>query len=58
MDERARSQGGKFEIHSELGKGTTLRAWLPVTADLGRVKDENIAKGRPIIDRLRSPEKA
>jgi signal transduction histidine kinase len=21
---------GKFEIHSELGKGTTLKAWVPL----------------------------
>jgi signal transduction histidine kinase len=30
MEERARSLGGKFEVRSELGKGTTLRAWLPL----------------------------
>ncbi len=30
MEERARSLGGKFEIHSRSGKGTTLRARLPL----------------------------
>jgi signal transduction histidine kinase len=29
MEERARSLGGKFEIHSEPGKGTTVEAWVP-----------------------------
>ena len=29
MEERVRSLQGKFEIHSEAGKGTTLRACLP-----------------------------
>jgi signal transduction histidine kinase len=30
MEERARSLGGKFEVRSESGKGTTLRACLPL----------------------------
>jgi signal transduction histidine kinase len=30
MEERARSLGGKFEIHSQSGKGTTLRVRLPL----------------------------
>ena len=30
MEERARSLGGKFEIHSVPGRGTTFRAWLPL----------------------------
>jgi signal transduction histidine kinase len=30
MEERVRSLGGKFELRSEPGKGTTLRAWLPL----------------------------
>jgi signal transduction histidine kinase len=30
MEERARLLGGKFEIHSEPGKGTTLEAWVPL----------------------------
>ena len=29
MEQRARLLGGKFEIHSEPGKGTTLEAWVP-----------------------------
>ncbi len=29
MEERARSLGGGFQIHSSLGKGTTLQAWVP-----------------------------
>jgi signal transduction histidine kinase len=35
MEERTRSLGGKFEIHSQFGKGTTLRAWVPVKPDPG-----------------------
>jgi len=33
MEERARSLGGKFEVRSESGKGTTLRACLPLKSD-------------------------
>jgi len=29
MDGRARMLGGKFEIHSEPGKGTTVEACVP-----------------------------
>jgi signal transduction histidine kinase len=29
MVERAHLLGGKFEIHSQTGKGTTLSAWVP-----------------------------
>jgi signal transduction histidine kinase len=28
MEERTRHLGGKFEIHSEPGKGTTVEAWI------------------------------
>jgi signal transduction histidine kinase len=38
MEERARSLGGKFEIHSQFGKGTTLKAWVPAKPDPGLVK--------------------
>jgi signal transduction histidine kinase len=38
MEERARSLGGKFEIQSESGKGTTLKAWLPLKPVPGLVK--------------------
>jgi signal transduction histidine kinase len=41
MEERARSLRGKFEIHSESGKGTILKAWLPLTPDRA------VAKKRP-----------
>ena len=44
MEERARSLGGKFEIHSESGKGTTLKACLPLTLEPGVVKET--PKGR------------
>ncbi|MGA8306141.1 MAG: ABC transporter substrate binding protein [Candidatus Acidiferrales bacterium] len=44
MQERARSLGGKFEIHSESGNGTTLKARVPLTADPGVVK--KTPKGR------------
>jgi len=44
MEERARSLGGKFEIHSESGKGTTLKASVAVTPDPGVVK--KTPKGR------------
>jgi signal transduction histidine kinase len=30
MEERARLLGGEFQIHSSPGKGTTLRAWVPL----------------------------
>ena len=30
MEERARQLGGKFEIYSVPGKGTTLEAWVPL----------------------------
>jgi signal transduction histidine kinase len=38
LEERARSLGGKFEIHSQFGEGTTLRAWVPVKPDPGLAK--------------------
>jgi signal transduction histidine kinase len=38
MEERARSQGGKLEIYSETGKGTTLKAWVPLEPQLGHEK--------------------
>jgi signal transduction histidine kinase len=44
MEERARSLGGKFEIHSESGKGTTLKASVPLTPDARVVK--KTPKGR------------
>ena len=30
MEQRARLLGGEFEIHSEPGKGTTIKAWVPL----------------------------
>jgi signal transduction histidine kinase/ABC-type uncharacterized transport system substrate-binding protein len=39
MEERARSLRGKFEIHSKSGKGTTLKACLPLTPELGVAKE-------------------
>jgi signal transduction histidine kinase len=44
MEERARSLGGKFEIRSESGQGTTLKACLPLTPDPGVIKKRR--KGR------------
>jgi signal transduction histidine kinase len=38
MKERTRSLGGKFEIHSESGKGTTLEARVPLKPEPGLVK--------------------
>jgi signal transduction histidine kinase len=35
MEERARQLGGKFEIHSVPGKGTTIEAWVPLKAAPG-----------------------
>ena len=38
MEERARSLGGKFKIHSEPGKGTTVNAWVPLHPESGLAK--------------------
>jgi signal transduction histidine kinase len=38
MEERARSLGGKFKIHSEPGKGTTVNAWVQLNPESGQVK--------------------
>ena len=35
MEERVHYLGGKFEIHSEPGKGTTVEAWVPHQAKPG-----------------------
>jgi signal transduction histidine kinase len=37
MTERARLLGGKFEIHSEPGKGTIIKASVPLKPDSGQV---------------------
>jgi signal transduction histidine kinase len=37
MEERARALGGKFEIRSESGKGTTLKVWVPLKTNPGNV---------------------
>ena len=39
MEERAHALGGKFEIRSESGKGTTLEAWVPLKPEQGLVKN-------------------
>ena len=39
MRERARLLGGRFEIHSELGKGTKIEAWVPLRPPSGVVND-------------------
>jgi PAS domain S-box-containing protein len=36
MEERLRSLGGKLEIHSRLGEGTRIDAWVPVPAESER----------------------
>jgi signal transduction histidine kinase len=38
MEERVRFLGGKFEIHSEPGKGTTVEAWMAHQPKPGPVK--------------------
>jgi signal transduction histidine kinase len=38
MKERAHLLGGKFEIYSETGKGTTLKAWVPLEPQPGLEK--------------------
>jgi signal transduction histidine kinase len=38
MEERARSVGGKFKIHSEPDKGTTVNAWVPLNPESRHVK--------------------
>jgi signal transduction histidine kinase len=37
MEERADLLGGRFEIHSNLGKGTKIEAWVPLQPDSERV---------------------
>jgi signal transduction histidine kinase len=41
MEERVRSLGGKFQIHSEAGKGTTLAAWVPLNPEARIVRSSN-----------------
>ncbi len=36
MEERAYLLGGRFEVHSELGRGTTIEARIPLHPKLGR----------------------
>jgi signal transduction histidine kinase len=36
MEERADLLGGRFEIHSKLGKGTRIEAWVPLEPESGR----------------------
>jgi signal transduction histidine kinase len=38
MEERARSLGGEFRIHSWPGKGTTIKAWVPLRPESGNGK--------------------
>jgi signal transduction histidine kinase len=38
MEERARSLGGKFTVHSEPDKGTTVYAWVPLNPESGLAK--------------------
>jgi signal transduction histidine kinase len=48
LEERARALGGKFEIHSECGKGTTLKVRLPlVTAQESSQKSLRAAVPEP-----------
>jgi signal transduction histidine kinase len=38
MKERAHLLRGKFEIYSEIGKGTTVKAWVPLEPQAKREK--------------------
>jgi signal transduction histidine kinase len=38
MEERAQMLGGRFKIHSELGKGTRVEAWIPLREKAGLTK--------------------
>jgi two-component system, NarL family, sensor kinase len=44
MEQRARLSGGKFEIHSELGKGTTLEAWVPLEPRARHVTAKEVSR--------------
>jgi|SRR5579862_5406325 len=36
MEERANLLGGRFKVHSELGRGTEIEAWVPLQPRLGQ----------------------
>ncbi len=57
MRERVRLVGGRFEIHSETQKGTTLEVWAPLTKKFDMTRnepaDESVRK-TPIASRQRA----
>ena len=57
MRERVRLVGGRFEIHSETQKGTTLEVWVPLTKKFDMTRnepaDESVRK-TPIASRQRA----
>jgi signal transduction histidine kinase len=49
MEERARLLGGRFEIHSEPRRGTTIEACVPLQPATGEVKDESASSPGKVI---------
>ena len=54
MKERVGLVGGRFEIHSELGKGTRLEAWVTLQTKPALTTEDS--RGKPSLTGGRTPE--